>query len=206
MARRQSKDPYEVYETPAWAVHRLFDEGPVYDPYSGRWLDPACGNGAIARAVEGMPMPSSREWTQVDVRGGTVCDARADYLSMDTRTAYFDVCIMNPPFSAALNFAQRATSHCSVVLMLQRLNWLASAERCGWLRFSRPAIYVLSDRPGFTPSGSDQHDYAWFAWGVGHNRVTVLNQTPLSVRQAQRPKRLGANVPARAVVKPRRAA
>lgn len=190
VGRRQSKDVLEVYRTPEWAVHRLLD-GPLggtgLSLYTGEWLDPACGDGALARSMESHRVPSSRRWTQIDIRGGGACDGRADYLGLDHRSVFFGFCIMNPPFSMALEFSQRATEHCGVVFMLQRLNWLASAERASWLRYSRPAVFVLPNRPGFTHRGTDQHDYAWFAWGLGHSEVRVLDTTPADIRRANRP-------------------
>jgi len=89
---------------------------------------------------------------------------------------------MNPPFSKAVQFADLAIRQCSTVVMLQRLNWLASEDRASWLRDHPPGVYVLPNRPSFVGPGTDQQEYAWYVWPPQHRTVQVLRSTPKDER------------------------
>ncbi len=171
-------DEAEFYATPAWCVHRLREV--VY--LGAKRIDPCVGEGAIPDAVGG-------DWHVCDIRRTDYLMAHqdrgmvADYLR--TNVGQFHLCVMNPPFSKAMEFAQKALSHCAVVCMLQRLCWLASGERADWLRKYPPGVYVLPNRPSFTGDGrTDGQDYAWFVWGDGDPLVRILASTPAAVRKA----------------------
>lgn len=168
----------EFYPTPNWTVWRILEaiELPL-----GHWLDPCVGEGAIPAAVEGMLTDVTREWWGIDIRKVADADQTTDYL-LPTLRARFDVCLMNPPFSKALAFAQIALSHCEHVVMLQRLNWLQGPkERANWLRDNPPGVYVLPDRPSFSGDGkTDGGGYAWFVWPPQHATVLILASTPRS--------------------------
>ena len=175
----------EYYPTPAWCVHRLLDA--VSLP-SGDWLDPCVGEGAIPDAVTD---PGVR-WLTVDIRDTGCADYVVDYTRAN-RWGRFDVCLMNPPFSKAWEFARKAIEHCDTVIMLQRLNWLQpgssepSRARAQWLREHTPGVYVLPDRPSFTGDGkTDSQAYAWYAWGDGDPVVRILDSTPDSERKQRR--------------------
>lgn len=190
----------DYYPTPAWAVHRFLDAVPLP---TGHWLEPCVGDGAIVRAVDGWwrsaegdaPPPT---WTGIDVRpdanprGPLRQFCVADYTFMGgalwrerVSEERFTVCLTNPPFAQALDFVQTALSHCEIVAMLLRLNWLGGESRADFLRTHKPAVWVLPNRPSFTEDGStDATEYAWFAWGLGHHEIDVLPSTPKEVRCA----------------------
>lgn len=197
-ALRRSDD---AYETPAWCVHRLLDSGALTDWLKGRgtpevWLEPACGSGAIIRAVdswvesrrmratsEGWGAPS---WYAQDIRPEAI-EALGDLVS-SAGTAHLgdflkpgpslwgevppDVVITNPPFSLAEQFVRRAlASTRGQVAMLLRLGWLSSAKRAPLLHEMPPDVYVLPDRPSFTGDGAtDSADYCWCVWGPADER------------------------------------
>jgi predicted RNA methylase len=174
----------EFYPTPSWAVQRMLEV--VTLPWHGTWLDPCCGDGAIQEAVADTCEPQP-EWYCMDVRA-TEYTASAqvnvtvdNYLQSDIVLAGFDACVMNPPFSLATAFASRAMGHCRVVVMLQRLNWLATEERATWMRTHTPSVYVLPNRCSFTGNNkTDSQEYAWFVWGNQdrHNpRISILGST-----------------------------
>ena len=177
----------EFYPTPAWCVRRILEAVDIGPTPQQLWLDPCVGGGAIVRAVEATCKQTTRAlWMQVDIRdtglsGLTV----ADYLRHDLGPmGVFDVCIMNPPFSKALQFAQKALVDAKAVLMLQRLNWLQAPDRADWSREHPPNLYVLPERPSFTGSGTDGGGYAWYVWGCGSRGVHVLASTPDAERKA----------------------
>ena len=170
----------EFYPTPRWAIERMAEAVPLPRGRAS-FLDPCVGAGAIPAALDG------RRWTTVDVRDTGHAEVVTNYLGWSPRRR-FDCAVMNPPFSKALHFVDHAKKHCSLVIMLQRLNWLASEERATWLRANRPdAIYVLPNRIDFTGGGGGSDEHCWYVWGWGGGGIHVLNSTPLSIRSAQKP-------------------
>lgn len=168
----------EVYPTPGWCVHRLLEA--VYLP-PGTWLEPCVGAGAIVTAIG--ELRDDIEWHTIEVRPECQADETANFLQRPITGRSYDVCLMNPPFSKALQFAEVAMQQCTHVAMLQRLNWLASEERAKWLRKHPPGVYVLPNRPSFVGRGTtDMQEYAWFVWPPQHKTVQILRSTPISER------------------------
>jgi hypothetical protein len=167
----------EVYPTPGWCVHRLLEA--VHLP-RGVWLEPCVGAGAIVQAVS--ELRDDIEWHTVEVRPECAADETANFLQRPILGRAYDVGLMNPPFSKALQFASVAMRQCTHVAMLQRLNWLASEERASWLRDNPPGVYVLPNRPSFVGPGTDAQEYAWYVWPPQHRTVQVLRSTPISER------------------------
>lgn len=171
----------EFFPTPRWAIDRMTEALAFPDSDLALYIDPCVGGGAIPDALPG------RKWTTVDIRETGRADVVADYTSI--KWGRFDVCIMNPPFSRALEFADKAIGHCNMVVMLQRLNWLATGVRAAWMTEHTPSVNVLPNRIDFTGGGGDSQEYAWFVWdGTGETpAVRMLAVTPKSVRVAQKP-------------------
>ena len=70
-AERRADD---AYETPAWCVHRLLDTGRFTRDFDRTWYEPACGSGAIIRAV----LPRL-------IEHGVVTESEADVETLDER-------------------------------------------------------------------------------------------------------------------------
>ena len=172
------RQPSDYYPTPAWCVHRLFDE---VDLPGGVWLEPAVGDGAIVRAVS----RDDVRWVTCDVR-----DVESNHHGsfLRWRAAPRAAVIMtNPPFKLAEAFVARSLELAPVVVMLLRLGWLASARRHELLRAHTPSIAVLPQRPSFVGSGTDLHDYAWFLWGVDPvPTVRILDLTSQEDRRGRK--------------------
>lgn len=156
----------DAYYTPGWCVDALLNAVPLP---GGVWLEPACGDGAIIRAVSEFPHRDDViTWRALDIDGrgfGRVpCSAMVgDFLQYEPFER-FDVAITNPPYTLAMDFVQKALEHASVVVMLLRLPWLASQKRSAWLKEHCPDVYVLPKRPSFTGGATDATDYAWMVW------------------------------------------
>jgi hypothetical protein len=90
-------------------------------------------------------------------------------------TPYYRVVVTNPPFSQSLEFVEACLRRAPIVVMLLRLNWLASQKRNPFLREHTPSVYILPRRPSFTGTGTDATDYAWFVWGMGAPTVNVID-------------------------------
>jgi hypothetical protein len=186
----------DFYQTPSWVVRRLFEvlhlpERPM------DWIDPCAGRGALLRAVDAC-RPGIR-WHAVELRPECEADLRAastslvdlrvgeDYLR--TAPATYDVAIMNPPFNLAERFIVKARSEAACVIVLERLNFLASSRRRALLARDIPDVYVLPERPSFTGAGTDATDYAWLVWHKARRRkgkIFILPSTPASERRGER--------------------
>jgi len=155
----------------------------------GNWLEPAVGDGAIVRAVN--EVRGDVKWTIADIAdrlpnpknvpfgyqpGFCIFGSpyTADGFGWKRRE---DVVITNPPFNQALDFVKGAMKDGKIVVMLLRLNWLASQKRNRFLREHTPSVYVLPRRPSFTGGGTDATDYAWFVWGMDTTpKVVVIDK------------------------------
>ncbi len=154
-AQRREAD---FYGTPRAAFERLVPYirfGPVWEPAAGdRRL-------ILMMAAHG-----------IEADGNDLIDGY-DFLKDPTPRAAI---VTNPPFSLALEFANHALSVAPHVLLLLRLNFLASRKRRDWWIVHNPsALFVLSDRPSFTGDGqTDATDYAWFYWGTEYRGFCFL--------------------------------
>ncbi len=185
----------DCYPTPAWCVHRLLEATSLP---GGHWLEPAAGEGAIIRAVN----EHRRDvvWSAIDIRETAgalnplgVVPLVGDFLKMPSNGAQlYDVAISNPPYSDAFEFIETSLRMARHVLMLLRLNFLASERRAAAMRSWKPDVYVLPNRPSFVPSGgkkgaTDSTEYAWFHFK--HNELirtgylSVLATTPKEIRR-----------------------
>lgn len=173
----------DAYYTPAWCVHRLLDAGVQI---AGDVLEPCAGDGAIIRAV-GNRIPGLT-WTTADIAPRMKVDFHGDFLSYAPGRS-FDCVISNPPYILAESIVRHSlTMSLGTVIMLLRLNWLASCKRQEFLKARPPDVYVLPNRPSFTHGGTDMTEYAWFVWNMQDlyrekGSVQVLDITPLSERR-----------------------
>lgn len=196
--RGAARRPNDWYATPAWCVEALLR---VWQPVRERCfaLEPCAGDGAIVDAVDHYYLstldPHRVSWDAYDIApqlqdspGGTFIDT-FDFLSVEPRSCY-EFIITNPPYSIAQEIVEHALKFKGAdVVMLLRLNFLASAKRAHWLRQRCPDVYVLPNRPSFTGDGvTDSIDYAWFIWPHGRaefetGKVRVLEPVPKARRK-----------------------
>lgn len=205
--RGAARDVLDRYDTPEWAVHRLLDRIGHRLPIIGAtWREPACGSGAIVRAVRSWCAARGQvdpRWLLSDIEPRYPAapspvhrlDGALDMASLGRA----DVCPTNPPYRYALAFARQAVECADVVALLLRVNWLEGAtteepERAAFLRAHPPDVFVLPERPhfevnGVPKKGSDACAYAWVIWGLDGGRWALLDSTPKSVRHPRRQRR-----------------
>ena len=232
---KKDKPNGERWETPLWAVRRVLEE--VSLP-GGLWLEPCAGNGRIIRAVEEL-RPRKCRWHAVELREECAGRLRQlgipltlycpkDFLKewnaralakkygvdISSGQRYLDVAITNPPFSIALEVAQKCMAIADHVLILQRSNWTGGGSNNGKNDFFRsmpPSIFPVPDRIQFLldgaypryPAGTldghgkdisgtlmpgDSIEYSWFYWSPDRVReygcYRNLASTPLEERKA----------------------
>lgn len=170
----------DAYDTPDWLAKAIMPHLLLFGCVKRRILEPACGSGAVVRELQStfgssVPVEGIDLVPRGDMAGQAVV---GDFLTLESRQDY-DLIITNPPYSLAEEFCQRAMlwrrDGRSVVVMLLRLNFLASQRRAAWLRKNPPAIYVTPRRPSFTGNGTDATEYAWFVWDDQPSRVVILD-------------------------------
>lgn len=127
---------------------------PFWEPAAGDWrlVDELNREGlkAFGSDLRGYPGDIESEW-------------RRDFLTEPITCP--GTILTNPPFSRAFEFCQQAVKLCPNVVLLLRLNFLASQKRAPWFREHKPtALFILSKRPSFTGRGTDACDYAWVVW------------------------------------------
>lgn len=195
--RGRLRQRQDNYPTPAWCVHRLFE---AISLPRGTWLEPCAGEGAIIRAVEKLPSQAPTQWEALEIRQRAVrhLDAIPSVVATQCNALellqdpglHYVVAISNPPFSLAGEFISVCRERATHVVMLLRLNYLASEKRHALMTASRPDVYVLPNRPSFVGGGkTDSIEYAWFHWHPkSSGKLQVLALTPATERiQRRRP-------------------
>jgi hypothetical protein len=111
----------------------------------------------------------------------------ADFLTSSAQTArHFSAVVTKPPYSLAEDLLRRALEISDHVVLLLRLNFLASDKRAALMRANTPDVYVLPNRPSFNGHGTDSIDYAWFHWRAGGNGEGSLRVLPETSAQERR--------------------
>jgi SAM-dependent methyltransferase len=209
-------DPLRHLPTPAWAVDVILPELPLM----GLIVDAGCGAGAILARVAIAANPRAHIWGVeyqdyladeararcVEIRAtgrlGLVDAVQADFLTWDPPNPVTCV-ISNPPFSRAEEFARRAieltSPHNGTVAILQRLDWLGSKEREGFLDANKPDAHILDRRPQFRvgadgKKGSDSCEYAWMLFGPGLGGRWMRLRCPPADRRRRLPGALPAEM------------
>jgi len=145
-------------------------------------VEPGCGDrapfcrwaldaGMVARGIEARDIdpPTFPDIAEEQVWEGFRFSGGADYLTMEKPDERADLIVTNPPFSLAEEFVRRAiekwVTPTGLVVMLLKTSFEASNDRREFWR-KHPAIfrYVIRPRPGFTGSGNDSGEYAFFVW------------------------------------------
>lgn len=193
----------DMYFTPSWCVRRLLEALPPIPP-SASILEPCAGEGAIVRQLRASLGPKQwiygsdlrRTAAEMGAAGASHATGGVDYLAESFEFNSDRIIITNPPYSLAEPIVTKALSEAPMVIMLLRLNWLASESRQVFLCNNPPDVYVLPNRPSFVRGVNnrlvtDATEYAWFVWGSPQGpypprtagRLTVLATTPLEERR-----------------------
>jgi hypothetical protein len=185
------------FPTPSWCIDRLLE---AWTPRAGWIMEPAAGDGAIiAAARRRLPLQG---WAALDIRdcgaeqraAGATNVYTADFLRWDGDqdiTSRITTVWTNPPFALAEQFIRRADSLFpdADLCFLVRLGFLATEKRSKlWWDLGAPDVYVLPNRPSFTPDGgTDSSDYAWIVLpgdeARAEGKFCVLATTPKEQRR-----------------------
>jgi hypothetical protein len=167
----------DFYETPVCAVDALLrvETLPHY-----LW-EPCAGNGAIARVLR----EAGHVVTTSDIiHRNFELTFEGDFFEQSKAPARTELIISNPPFMHGTRFVEHALELCSRVIVLARINFLASKRRCkildtGMLVTVYPFIERLPmmHRDGWTGRRtSSAVDYAWFVFWRDHGAPATIER------------------------------
>ncbi len=166
----------EAWETDAWAAAAILQ----VEILTRVVVDPCCGTGILSRAAY------ARGY---DVRAADLYDWGYDGISAlgeDFLTSKMlehwckdNTVLMNPPFSLATRFVDRALA-CGArkVVCFQRQAWRESGKRRAWWSANPPSrVWLCGDRatcwlfsiPPEDRRGGTPIPHAWYVWERGHH-------------------------------------
>jgi predicted RNA methylase len=173
----------EHFETPEWAARAILNRE-ILTHYV---MDPCFGAGELASLVEEL----GHETFTVDIHqwGARELDYLGDFLDMDqlqppsTFDGDFTV-FMNPPFSLATQFVEKAFQlGARKIVCFQRFAWWESQKRKEfWQKYPPSRVYICGERadcwrhdiPQDQRGSSSPTAHAWFIWEQGHPPGTIL--------------------------------
>ena len=166
--RKEPRDSLDLFRTPAWATHKLFDHMP--DVSDRSYLDPCAGLGDMSEVLN----TYFRRGLTADIHDyGYPLDHVGDFL-VRPNDAYGEVdwVVMNPPFNRILPFTHHAlTIGRHGVALLGRVQLLEGLRRYDELWSVSPPtkVCMFVERLAFM-RGLDQTPapsiimFAWFIW------------------------------------------
>lgn len=188
----------DYYRTPAYAVDAILPHLQPAPRRDGapRWLDPGCGDGAIAERLLAWWPKSEGVGIEIDPDRASVARKlrmvvyQDDFLRQGAIwESRVDLVIGNPPFKQALEFARRGLELLDLgeLALLLRAGFLEAkrgSERDEFLQAHPPDVFLLAKRPRFTGDGGDSATYVWCVWGPGRGERFVRLRSPGNEREA----------------------
>jgi hypothetical protein len=181
--RISSLDEDDWFPTPAPCTQALLD----HEIFTQDIWEPACGDGAMARVIERLPLSRRVHATDLVDRGyGT---GGVDFLRADRLPGPGDWSIItNPPFKLAGAFADHALALKPRKLALfVRVSFLEGQKRAaGLFRDNPPARFWVFSRRQTLWKGGDPDArtkggamaFAWAVWERGHRGGPVIGWLP----------------------------
>lgn len=161
----------DYYATPEGATKALLSVEEIIYPA----LEPACGEGHIAKLLRGGPVIASDL-----VYRGYGLQQSMDFLSAGNMFDKYPTIITNPPFSLFTEFAKKGLELATKKLILfGKIQALEGMERATFLEHSPlRTIYVFKKRVNPLRNGQRLDEkgkpwastmcFAWFVWEKGH--------------------------------------
>ena len=161
LKRLADLDGPDFFPTPAWAVHALIEN----ERFDGEIWECACGDGAMARVLEG----AGHRVKATDLYPRGYGKSGVDFLRAGQAS---DNIVTNPPYNVAEAFVAQGLKFARKKLaLLLRLAFLEGANRANTIFLTNPPsrVWVFSERITFymkdaARAGTGTTAYAWFVW------------------------------------------
>ena len=176
--RGSKRTASDFYATPLPCIEKLLE---YWQPKpNDRILDPCAGSGnfgivlrkKINNHIDAIEIREEEKDKLLQIYDDVKIGNCLNYVD------YYDVVITNPPFSQAYEIVKH---YLEVVkprelILLLRTSFLESKKRYDfWQRHPVNKLYVLSERPSFTGSGTDACSYSFFIWdGTDKQEIKVI--------------------------------
>jgi len=159
--RTADLDGPDFFPTPTWATDALIE----CERFDGDIWECACGDGAMARALE----RTGNRVISSDLYDRGFGESGHDFL---TSNRVCDNIVTNPPYNSAEGFVASGLRNARKKLaLLLRLAFLEGVNRFHTIFQHTPPtrVWVFSERVTFYPSGADPKGsgttaYAWLVW------------------------------------------
>ncbi len=166
--QKWERKPADFYPTPPDVTVALVRAIAGKLPAASRVLEPACGDGAMARVLCASGYQVDAHDLREDSgygRGGV------DFLATDLDRPY-DAIITNPPFNVAAAFIERSVPNARIVAMLLKSQyWHAARRQALFVKHPPSQILPLTWRPSFLEAErgkSPLMDVLWTVWDRDH--------------------------------------
>lgn len=158
-----SRRELDFYPTPPDATHALMR---FLDLPKMQIWEPACGDGAMSRVIEGY----GHDVISTDIRETGYGMGGVDFLASNTRGN--EAIITNPPFNLSEQFIRHAfTLNARIVAMLLKSQyWHAAKRRALFERYPPAYVLPLTWRPDFMGGergGAPTMEVCWTVWIQG---------------------------------------
>ena len=164
----EGRQDNDWYATPPEVTQSLLAAyGSFLEGYSGLYVEPCCGDGAISKILA-QRLPEARVASfDLVYRGyGFQADIFSRVIQRDDEV---DVVITNPPFNIAEKIVRHVMGNWKpkVMALLLKSTFFHAAERAALFEEYPPAhIFALPWRPDFLGKGRPTMECSWFVWDV----------------------------------------
>jgi hypothetical protein len=154
---------HDLYPTPEDVTQALIDA--LRLPKTASILDPCCGDGKLLRVFTANGYHKTRG---CDIRYTGYGWQGRDYLAKNFETMGSDAIVMNPPFSLATEFIEKALTEAPIVAVLLKADFWNTQDRHQLGRTQPPThMYPLTWRPAFLKKERGNNplmNCSWFVW------------------------------------------
>ncbi len=160
----------EYLQTPHWAIDAILRA----EILTHTVVDPCCGDGRMAEAAKGKGyLVTAYDLHDWGYEYGN-CGPRYDFLERDVKFDHGLTVFMNPPFSKACDFVDKARElGARKIVCFQRAVWREAQVRRKWWQDNPPnRIYICGDRavcwygtiPEEKRKSGDYQPHAFYVW------------------------------------------
>lgn len=165
------RKPSDFYPTPYEGTESIMPVVKALVAPGGKIWEPCCGNLDMTRVLEW----HGYEVTSTDIRDTGQGIGGFDFLNDDPAEKWGwlpdpDMIVMNPPFSLALEFIEKALSYTPRVACLLKIDYWNALSRLGLWESNRPKLFMpLTFRLAFLKKERGNSPLMNCAWGIWHD-------------------------------------